>query len=557
VLSCVSGGSIIGAHYYLEVKHLLESKEDGEITAQDYVDIVRRLEQAFLAGVQTDIRCRAYASIWANVRAFLIPSYTTTRRLGELYERQLFARVEDGNGDKPRYLRDLFVAPAGEDKFQPKYDNWRREAKVPILVLNATTLNSGHNWQFTASWMGEPPSSIDAEIEGNYRLRRMYYWQAPRLKDKWRRWYTRPFAPPDYQRFRSGEAVAASSCVPGLFEPLVLPSLYDGKTIRLVDGGVYDNQGTAGLLEQDCNVLIVSDASGQMAAKDQPGGGRLGVLSRSFSVSMARVRQSQYRELAARRRSGLLKGLMFLHLKKDLDAAPVDLHECQDPYNASDEARPAVHQDPLTGYGIQKRLQELLSGIRTDLDSFTEVEAFALMTSGYRQAQAEFGELLDQERIRQAPVQLSEGWRFLNIEAALSPGSGYDDLVHQLKVGDTTAGKVWRLWPPLTILAGVLAVAAIVGAVRLWAAHQERTLVTVEQLGIFLLGLGAALAVPHVARLIRYRKTFRDIGLRSALMTLLAVGFKIHLWLFDRIFLRLGRLERLLKLRRSGLSSPR
>ena len=57
---------------------------------------------------------------------------------------------------------------------------WRRRAKVPILVLNATTLNTGHNWQFTASWMGEPPAGIDREIDGNYRLRRMYYDEAPR-----------------------------------------------------------------------------------------------------------------------------------------------------------------------------------------------------------------------------------------------------------------------------------------------------------------------------------------------------------------------------------------
>src|SRR5215467_8724404 len=67
----------------------------------------------------------------------------------------------------------------------------------------------------------------------------------PRLADKWRTWFRRPFAPPDYQHFRLGHAVAASSSVPGLFEPLVLPDLYKGKTVRLVDGGVYDNQGTA------------------------------------------------------------------------------------------------------------------------------------------------------------------------------------------------------------------------------------------------------------------------------------------------------------------------
>ena len=318
VLSCVSGGSIIGAHFYLELKHLLETRTDNEITQQDYVELVRRLEQDFLRGIETNIRCQVFSSIWTNLRTFFQPGYTPTRRLGELYEARLYSRVPDERGGKPRYLRDLFIQPKDEvSDFKTKYDNWRRAARVPMLVLNATTMNTGHNWQFTASWMGEPPSSLDAEIEGNYRLRRMYHFESPRLKDKWRNRLLQPFAPPDYQRFRLGDAVAASSSVPGLFEPLVLPDLYDDKTVRLADGGVYDNQGVSSLLEQDCNVMIVSDASGQMAAQDHPSGGRLGVPLRSFSVSMARVRQSQYQELEARLRSGLLKGLMFLHLKKD------------------------------------------------------------------------------------------------------------------------------------------------------------------------------------------------------------------------------------------------
>ena len=95
-----------------------------------------------------------------------------------------------------------------------------------MLVLNATTLNTGHNWQFTATWMGEPPLGLAAEIESNYELRRLYHWEAPRMKDMWRHRVLRPFAPPDYRHIRLGEAVAASSCVPGLFEPLVLPRLY-------------------------------------------------------------------------------------------------------------------------------------------------------------------------------------------------------------------------------------------------------------------------------------------------------------------------------------------
>ena len=56
VLSCVSGGSIVGAYYYLEVQQLLETRADSQISRQDYVDIVQRLEQHFLRGVQCNIR---------------------------------------------------------------------------------------------------------------------------------------------------------------------------------------------------------------------------------------------------------------------------------------------------------------------------------------------------------------------------------------------------------------------------------------------------------------------------------------------------------------------
>src|SRR6185369_2704667 len=133
----------------------------------------------------------------------------------------------------------------------------------------------------------------------------------------WRHPLLRWLQPIDYRRVRLGHAVAASSCVPGLFEPLVLPKLYPGKTVRLVDGGVHDNQGVASLLEQDCNVLLVSDASGQMTTDDDPANSALDVVLRASSISQERVRWTEYRELEARRRSGLLSGLMFIHLRKD------------------------------------------------------------------------------------------------------------------------------------------------------------------------------------------------------------------------------------------------
>ncbi|MDH5537561.1 MAG: patatin-like phospholipase family protein, partial [Betaproteobacteria bacterium] len=221
VLSCVSGGSILGAHYYLELRHLLQQKEDASITRDDYVELVERVATEFLAGVQKNIRTRIGTDWFVNLRMMFQPGYTTTKRLSALYERHLYGRIKD---DGERVLRKLLVRPKGDEHCRPKYDNWKRANKVPILILNATSVNTGHNWQFTASWMGEPPAFIDSEIDGNYRLRRMY------LETE---------APEQHRDIRIGDAAAASSCVPGLFTPLELRDLYeDGVTVRLVDGGV-------------------------------------------------------------------------------------------------------------------------------------------------------------------------------------------------------------------------------------------------------------------------------------------------------------------------------
>jgi len=345
VLSCVSGGSIIGAHYYLEVQKLLQSKPDAEITRGDYIAIVARVERHFLAGVQRNLRTRVAASLLTNLKMLFLSNYSRTFRLGDLYEKEIYAKVDDGLGNSPRWLHDLRIQPKGESGlFSPKDYNWRRNAKAPILILNATSLNTGHNWQFTASYMGEPPSSIDAEIDGNYRLRRIYYEDAPAA----------------FKNIRLGHAVAASSCVPGLFEPLAMTGLYPKKTVRLVDGGVHDNQGVSGLFEQGCSVIIVSDASGQMGTQDDPSTSLLGVPLRSNSILQARVRVSQYHELCGRKRASLLKGFMFVHLKKDLDVLPIDWASCHDPSES-------VRVSPLTPYGLNTSIQRQLANIRTIL----------------------------------------------------------------------------------------------------------------------------------------------------------------------------------------------
>ena len=543
VLSCVSGGAIIGAHYYLKVRELFKRKGDAEISRADYVRMVQEICREFLAGVQTNIRTRVAAEFQTNLKMIFLPNFSRTMRAGELYEEEIYARVPDGEGTQPRWLNDLFIQPIDENEpFAPKHDNWRRSAKVPILILNATSLNTGHNWQFTASWMGEPPSSIDTAIDANYRLRRMYYSDAP----------------PPHNKVRLGHAVAASACVPGLFEPIVLPKLYELKaepktvknvdpeveiqpiTVRLVDGGVHDNQGIMGLLEMDCNAVIASDASGQMESDNNPSKGVLGVPLRSNSILMARVREAEYRELDARRQSGVLRNLAFIHLKKDLEVNPVDWIGCEDP-SQLDKDRAATGLKDETDYGILKEVQSALAAIRTDLDSFCDAEAYALMTSGYRMLEFEV-----KAQFSNFPISTEDPpkWDFLAVEASMKEPSKSGHLLKLLNVGSQLAFKIWKLSTPLKVSAWVFGFLALI--FLLWACWKWSSvaLITLGSIGITAaVMIGGAIFGKTVMRLVRYRDTLTDIAIGVAMSLVGWILARIHLHVFDKWYLRAGRIK--------------
>jgi predicted acylesterase/phospholipase RssA len=545
VISCVSGGAILGAHYQLEVRKLLREKSDSEITQQDYIDIVKRMEKEFLEGVQQNIRTRVAAELITNLKMIFFPNYSRTKRAGELYESELYSRVPDGNGTKPRMMSDLMIQPVeGPENFKPKYDNWRRVAKVPDLILNATSLNTGHNWQFTASWMGEPPAGISSEIDCNYRLRRLYYGDAPTgFREK--------------NKVRLGDAVGASACVPGLFEPIPLMTLYGERggepretkeiVVRLVDGGVHDNQGIVSLLEQGCSQMIVSDASGQMDSLDDPNSGLLSVPLRSNSILMARVREAQYQELVARRRASLLQGLIFIHLKKDLDADPLDWLECNDRWNAGDAGRPPERAGDLTSYGVKKNVQRLLASVRTDLDSFSQSEAYALMMSGY--AMIERAPVKEMQTFPQS-APLDGDFRFFALREPMSGGAGYPKLVRLLEVSHMRGFKIWKLLKWLRVAAWVLGGLAVLGLIwlclTLWKTPQFQFTLGIVLAAMFLIILGTILIGilgPPIQRFAHWRKTPSEFGIGVA-MLLGFIGARIHLLIFDKLFLKYGSVER-------------
>jgi predicted acylesterase/phospholipase RssA len=524
VISCVSGGSIVGAYYYLELRELLQAKEESEITREDYLAIVERMADRFLSGVQKNIRTRVVGSFWANVRMIWSDSESRTERAGELYEKFLYRDITKD----PLVMRKLLIRPKGEDgRFEPKTDNWRRNHKVPVLLLNATSLNTGHQWQFTARSMGEPPQRKSDSIDSIYRLRRMRYVDAPeKLRD-----------------VPLGTAVGASAAVPGLFEPIVFKGLYplegNPMTVRLCDGGVHDNQGAETLLEQSCKVVFISDASGQMSAEDNPPNGVLGVVLRADSVLQARLREAQFRDLAARRRAGQLHGAMFIHLTKELTAPPVNWVGCDWP-------KREVPPRPLTSYGVDRDVQRQIAQIRTDLDSFSDAEAYALMTSGYlmtRQAVT-----ADQFPTLPPLVERRFTWGFLGAQRALdgSDRRAQERMRKLLAQSNRLVFKVWHQAPALKVLGAVLIAAMIAGIAGYAFVHRDASMVNITwgAAGITVLGIIATMLGFGVLKYLDVRSTLKDALVGLSVATLGFVAAWIHLLIFDPLFLRLGRWPR-------------
>lgn len=540
VLSCVSGGSIVGAFYYLELRKKLQEKDDNQLKVSDYIEIVENLERKFLAGIQKNIRLRMLMEFKSNLRVLYRRKSSMTNRLAELYDRELYSQVEDEFGRKRRRLvSDLLIQPKGAAKCNPKYDNWTRRNKVPILILNATTLNTCHNWQFTVSFMGEPPArGIQMDIDANDRLRRMYHEDVP----------------PAYQegknRVKLSEAVAASACVPMLFDPLVFDDLY-GTTLdpnkpekyiaRLVDGGTYDNQGVASLLEQNCTVLLVSDACGQTSVALDPGGGRLEVLQRANDVLMARVREAQYQELATLQDMGALRGFLYVHLKKDLEGIPVDWVDCPD---RSQRAAPST----MTNYGMRRDVQQRLAGIRTDLDSFSNCEADALMLSGYLMTQADFDRCLQHFPVIRGAA---NDWRFRRIEniAASDRNTPQTNVLRRaLDIGSSIGFKPWKASRWLQAVGMALTLAILAALVYLcvvnWSRPLQEAPLTVHRgpLAVIAAAAVAGLALLRLAltQWGKYRNSYGQIVVSVVMCLVGWIVLRFHLYLIEPFYLRYG-----------------
>jgi NTE family protein len=454
VISTVSGGSIVGALYYLHVKNLLEDKSDEAIADADYIELVRQVEREYREGAATNIRGSAWANPVANFH-MAKPTYSRTDRAGELYERRFYAQAWR---DRPKRggriaMRDLLISPKGHDgAFDPDTDNATRRARVPILLLEATTLNTGHNWRFEAMYVGEPPrqhgsdGTVRADIDKNTILERT-------------RWDDLPEA---CQDFPLGAAVVSSACFPGGFPPMQIPGIFNGDLlVKLVDGGVHDNQGLEGLRDRGCTHLIISDGSGQMPDRVRPSTRTPAVLGRIVSIYGDAEREE--RLLAA---LGHPDSTAFMHLQSGLPAPT---------RKAGGQATTTLAAPPLESgeFGVQEEVQRALANIRTDLDAFCDLEAWALMADGYQLA----GRIVPRRSEIAAlgqPVR-EVGWAFSAASGKLAQNPPDPHFLKVLQVGKERFLRPARMvrhgYAATNILMALLAAAAAAGLWLLLTPH--------------------------------------------------------------------------------------
>jgi hypothetical protein len=320
-----------------------------------------------------------------------------------------------------------------------------------------------------------------------------------------------------------------------------------------VDGGVFDNQGTAGLFEQDCQVLLVSDAAGQLFSETAAGGGHVTPLKRSFDIFQERVRQRGYEGLFKRKESGQVRGLAYCHLTQGLGQEAVDWEDCEDPFDPNNQLAKPVGKLAGTGYGVHKDVQRGLARMRTDLDVFSEVECAALMASGYRSMDAQLLELFEQVPALKVERRVATDWFFSPVLEVMSGPEhdprAYRRLKENIEAGAHAIGRSARLSKPIAMVSAALGMAGlIVGGVLAWQ-HRDVQLLTVGSLAVLMLPFLVPVVLPSVRSswvsfVLDPRRVY-SVPKRNLLLAIPLVLFACVVTLLDIWYIERGRLQKL------------
>jgi hypothetical protein len=172
------------------------------------------------------------------------------------------------------------------------------------------------------------------------------------------------------------------------------------------------------------------------------------------------------------------------------------------------------------------------------------------MTSGYRMTEYEFRYTKGVEGFPEPEEQCE--WDFLAVEEGMKgSGAKYDYLKKQLGASNALAFKIWKLSQPLKIASWVLAIAAVVFVIWAcfhWATWTIVPRITLWGLGVFIatsliVSLGTYVVGKWVMKVARLRETLTLIALGIGMSFLGWIAARIHLHIFDPMFLRGGSID--------------
>ena len=163
------------------------------------------------------------------------------------------------------------------------------------------------------------------------------------------------------------------------------------------------------------------------------------------------------------------------------------------------------------------------------------------MTSGYRMAAVEFQHQFD--NLPQANDQ-KPNWRFLQVEESMKDKKESQEMLELLKVAGNTALKIWLLSKPLKVVGIIIALAAVIAFLLASLRWHYLPLITLGMIGtsllFFIIGLFVGKTILHI---VRFRETFTQIIIGVVMALVGWILARMHLHIFDRLFLRRGRLK--------------
>lgn len=268
VISCISGGSIAGAYYAMNKDNFEEFEKSFTTNLQK--SCIRRIifSYRFLLPIfifAAIVYFLLYDPFGINFPTWLVVSIICVIVVSPVL---IQFKIVSFTALKIKAYRKIFFG----DKILAELPDH------PVLAINSTNLSTGTLWTFSKNKMSD--SSYEFPKDGGESIK---------------------FNGND---FSIAAAVASSSCVPVPFDPVKIPVSYfknaeDFKRIkpRLIDGGLYDNQGLHKLTQSNssyaCDVIIVSDGSQPFSNKFFANNTSF-ILYRGIDVMMRKIKNLQF-----------------------------------------------------------------------------------------------------------------------------------------------------------------------------------------------------------------------------------------------------------------------